>query len=95
MKKVEANKDILDFGWNVDRNERSFSPVKPNSDSLYKASLDFSSLCRKRLLQQTVQERLQAPLLRKTLIIRYRSAAPRLCTRSTTRYEMVQFPSPP
>ena len=60
MQIVESHKDILDFGWNVGRDQRSFNPVKPNSDSLYEVSIDFSSLCRKRLLQQAVQERLEA-----------------------------------
>lgn len=50
----------LDFTDDVDPASRSFSPVKPNSDSLYKVSIDFSTLCRKRLLQQTIQERLEA-----------------------------------
>ena len=59
MQLVNANRDILDFGMNVGRDQRSFTPVKPNSDSLYKVSVDFSTLCRKRLLQQTVQERLE------------------------------------
>lgn len=60
MKAVEANKAILDFGEDVGRDERSFVPVKPNADSLYEVSLDFSTLCRKRLLQQAVQERLES-----------------------------------
>lgn len=60
MKKVGENRTELDFGENIGRDDRSFLPVKPNSDPLYKVSLDFSSLCRKRLLQQAVQERLEA-----------------------------------
>lgn len=60
MKDVEANREVLDFGWNVGREDRSFSPVKPNSDPLYEVSMDFSTLCRKRLLQQAVQERLES-----------------------------------
>lgn len=60
MKAIEKDRDILDFGWNVGREDRSFSPVKPNSDPLYEVSLDFSTLCRKRLLQQTVQDRLES-----------------------------------
>ena len=60
MKAIEKDREILDFGWNVGREDRSFNPVKPNSDPLYEVSLDFSTLCRKRLLQQTVQERLEA-----------------------------------
>lgn len=62
MKVVLKNRSILDHGWNVGRNERSFSPVKDNSDPLYEVSVDFSTLCRKRLLQQAVQERLESQL---------------------------------
>lgn len=60
MADVEENKAILDFGWDVGRDQRSFNPVKPNSDNLYQVSVDFSTLCRKRLLQQAVQERLES-----------------------------------
>lgn len=59
MDAVRANRAKLDFGENISRESRSFFPIKPNSDPLYKVSLDFSSLCRKRLLQQAVQERLE------------------------------------
>ncbi|MBQ9291467.1 MAG: hypothetical protein IJ210_15270 [Clostridia bacterium] len=59
MDRVEQNPDILDFGQNIGRNNRSFVPVKPNSDPLYKVSLDLSTLCRKRILQQAIQERLE------------------------------------
>ena len=60
MKAIEKDREILDFGWNVGREDRSFNPVKQNSDQLYKVSIDFSTLCRKRLLQQAVQERLES-----------------------------------
>lgn len=59
---IEAHKDILDF--EVDLEKEKFRPVKPNSDPLYKVSVDFSTLCRKRLLTQTITERLQAQLKR-------------------------------
>lgn len=59
MDAVRANRAKLDFGENIGREDRAFLPIKPNSDPLYKVSLDFSSLCRKRLLQQAVQERLE------------------------------------
>lgn len=59
---IENNLDALDYAWEVDINDRAFSPVKPNSDSLYKVSLDFSTLCRKRLLQQTIAQTLQNAL---------------------------------
>ena len=59
---ISQNLEALDYAWDVDVDDRAFSPVKPNSDSLYKVSLDFSTLCRKRLLQQTIQQTLQNAL---------------------------------
>ena len=59
---IKSNLEALDYAWDVDIDGRAFSPVKPNSDSLYKVSLDFSTLCRKRILQQAVQARLQEAL---------------------------------
>ena len=59
---VAENLEILDYAWETDIDDRAFMPVKPNSDSLYKVSLDFSTLCRKRLLQQTIQAALQEAL---------------------------------
>ena len=59
---ISNNLEALDYAWDVDINDRAFSPVKPNSDSLYRVSLDFSTLCRKRLLQQTIQQTLQNAL---------------------------------
>lgn len=64
--------EALDFGTDANLNEdgefddsvdaRAFDTLKQNSDKLYKLSLDFSTLCRKRVLQQTVQIELQARL---------------------------------
>jgi Zn-dependent peptidase ImmA (M78 family)/ElaB/YqjD/DUF883 family membrane-anchored ribosome-binding protein len=62
MAKIRANLEILDFGYDKDINDRAFFPIKQNSDKLYKVSLDFSTLCRKRILQQTVQRVLQEKL---------------------------------
>ena len=59
---IKSNLDALDYAWDVDIDDRAFSPVKKNSDSLYQVSLDFSTLCRKRILQQLVQARLQEAL---------------------------------
>ena len=59
---ISENLEALDYAWDADINERAFSPIKPNSDSLYQVSLDFSTLCRKRLLQQTIQNTLQEAL---------------------------------
>ena len=65
---IKDNLEVLDYAWEADIDDRAFSPVKPNSDSLYKVSLDFSTLCRKRILQQTIisqlQEALKQPLSR-------------------------------
>ena len=54
MEKVKEHLDILDYDYELDPDDRAFNPVKPNSDSLYKYSVDFSTLCRKRILQQIV-----------------------------------------
>lgn len=59
---IKDNLEVLDYAWESDIDDRAFSPVKPNSDSLYQVSLDFSTLCRKRILQQTVQAQLQEAL---------------------------------
>lgn len=59
---IKDNLEALDYAWEADIDDRAFSPVKPNSDSLYQVSLDFSTLCRKRILQQTVQAQLQQAL---------------------------------
>ncbi len=56
---MEPNRDILDLNETFGRDEREFSPYKENSDPLYKISLDFSTLCSKRLLTQYVIENLQ------------------------------------
>ena len=53
------HRDILDMNESYDREGRKFSPYKPNSDPLYKISMDFSTLCSKRLLTQYVIENLQ------------------------------------
>ena len=59
---IKNNLEALDYAWDVDIDDRAFMPIKPNSDSLYQVSLDFSTLCRKRLLQQTIQATLQDAL---------------------------------
>ena len=59
---IKDNLEVLDYAWEADINDRAFSPVKPNSDSLYQVSLDFSTLCRKRILQQTIATHLQEAL---------------------------------
>lgn len=60
MDYVLENDAILDFEDDAD--DRVYNPVKPNSDQQYKISLDFSSLCRKRILQMVVQERIESAL---------------------------------
>lgn len=47
---------------NMDGTNRPFLPYKENSDPHYKMALDYSTLCRKRLLTQAITERLQAAL---------------------------------
>lgn len=59
---IKDNLEALDYAWETDIDDRAYSPIKANSDKLYKVSLDFSTLCRKRLLQQTVQVQLQEAL---------------------------------
>lgn len=53
------NASILDMNEEYGRDNRPFGAYKPNSDPLYKISLDFSTLCRKRLMTQYVIEQLQ------------------------------------
>lgn len=62
MELIKDNLEVLDYAWEADIDDRAFSPVKGNTDKLYKVSLDFSTLCRKRILQQTVQAQLQEVL---------------------------------
>ena len=52
-------RDIVDMNETSGRDDRRFSPYKPNSDPLYTISMDFSTLCSKRLLTQYVIENLQ------------------------------------
>lgn len=56
---MEPHRDILDMNETYGREGRKFSPYKPNSDPLYQISMDFSTLCSKRLLTQYVIENLQ------------------------------------
>ena len=60
--KIKKNLEALDYAWDKDIDDRAFSPVKDNSDPLYKISVDFSTLCRKRILQQTIANRLSEAL---------------------------------
>ena len=53
------NASILDMNESYTKENRPYSAYKPNSDPLYKISLDFSTLCRKRLMTQYVIEQLQ------------------------------------
>ena len=59
---IESDADLakaIDFGWKRDIDDRAYSPIKQNSDKLYKVSLDFSTMCRKRILQQITQSQIQ------------------------------------
>lgn len=53
---------IVDMNESYDKGNRPYSAYKPNSDPLYTISLDFSTLCRKRLLTQYIMEQLQLQL---------------------------------
>ena len=59
---IALNRDILDLNESFGKDNRPFKPYKPNSDPLYTISLDFSTLCRKRLMTQYVIEKLQTEL---------------------------------
>lgn len=59
---IKNNLEILDYAWEEDIDDRAFNPVKLNSDKLYKFSVDFSTMCRKRILQQVIIEELQSAL---------------------------------
>lgn len=59
---IALNRDILDLNETFGKDNRPFKPYKPNSDPLYTLSLDFSTLCRKRLMTQYVIERLQTEM---------------------------------
>lgn len=56
---MEPHREILDMNEAYGRAGRRYSPYKPNSDPLYDISMDFSTLCSKRLLTQYVIESLQ------------------------------------
>lgn len=59
---IESDAELakaIDFGWERDIDDRAYSPIKQNSDKLYKVSLDFSTMCRKRILQQITQSQIQ------------------------------------
>ena len=56
---MTPNRGILDMNEAYGMEGRRFSPYKRNSDPLYKISMDFSTLCSKRLLTQYVIENLQ------------------------------------
>ena len=68
--KVSMHRAILDFGPELKteaeitaaKENRAYVPYKQNADPHYKLALDFSTLCRKRILLQTIAERLQAKM---------------------------------
>lgn len=59
---VGKNRGVLDFFGDAGRETRAYKPYKTNADPHYKLALDFSTLCRKRVLLQSIAERLQAQL---------------------------------
>ena len=64
MEYVQKHSDLLDHSIGVMAEDRAYSPYKTNSDPHYKVALDYSTLCRKRILLQTIVERLQVKLNR-------------------------------
>lgn len=58
MKLIEPKRAFLDLNEEDTRESRVFHPFKQNSDKLYKISLDFSTLCKKRIVTQAIIERL-------------------------------------
>ena len=67
MDYAEANIEAIEPNEayrNMTAGNRPFSPYKNNADPHYKKALDFSTLCRKRLLTQAITEKLQAALKR-------------------------------
>lgn len=62
VKRMEQNPEALDINEIWGREDRPFLPYKDNQDPLYKISLDFSTLCKKRLFCQHVIESLQLKL---------------------------------
>lgn len=59
---IAPNAFFLDLNEKFGKDDRPYKPFKPNSDPLYKLSLDFSTLCKKRLFTQYVIEQLQLKL---------------------------------
>lgn len=70
--KVKLHRSILDYGAQLDseaeileaKQNRAYLPYKQNADPHYKLALDFSTLCRKRVLLGSIQEILQKKLKR-------------------------------
>ncbi len=62
IERMRENPEALDLNEMVGREDRPFLPYKDNSDPIYKMSLDFSTLCKKRLFCQHVIESLQVKL---------------------------------
>lgn len=60
LEEIERNEAYRE----MDGTNRPFLPYKDNSDPHYRMALDYSTLCRKRLLTQAITERLQASLKR-------------------------------
>lgn len=60
MDLIRPERAILDINETVDKDGRRFVSYKENSDPLYKLSLDFSTLCKKRIFTQKIIDRLQS-----------------------------------
>lgn len=58
MKLIEPKRNFMDLNEDYGKDERTWLPFKQNSDKLYKVSMDFSTLCKKRIITQAIIERL-------------------------------------
>ena len=53
-----SQRAFLDMHEEADKDTRAFHPIKKNSDKLYEISLDYSTLCKKRIITQAIIEKL-------------------------------------
>ena len=58
MDLIEPKRSFLDINEEGGKEDRVFHPFKQNSDRLYQVSMDFSTLCKKRIITQAIIEKL-------------------------------------
>lgn len=56
--RIMPKRSFLDMNEDTEKGNRPYHPFKQNSDKLYEISLDFSTLCKKRIITQAIIERL-------------------------------------